>query len=119
MIRIPNQKIAVEPLKTTSVEVTGRDKGFVTAKQKNELIKLTVVYPALFSYGNEAGMYQPGDSVYIRGDETTKPFMHERFELGGKLVTLIPISIIQAHDNGLIEKPEFHPSIPGEFKGEF
>jgi len=117
MIRIPNNKIAVEPLKTTSVEVTG-SKGFVTAKQKNELICLTVVYPALYGYATEAAMYQPGDRVYIRGDEVTKPFMHEKFDLGGKTVSLIPISIIQAHDTGLIEKPTFAP-VPGEFKGEF
>lgn len=119
MIRIPNNKIAVEALKSTGVEITGRDRGFVVAKQKNELLKLTVVYPSLYAYGNEAGMYQPGDIVYIRGDEVTKPFMHEKFDLGGKLVSLIPINIIQAHDNGLIEKPVYVPPLPGEFKGEF
>ena len=95
MILIPNRMIACEPLKTRSLEKTGTN--FVTAKQKNELLELTVVYPPAQDVGVTPYLaYQPGDRVYVRGDCITLHWTAEKFELGGREVILVPLDRLQA-----------------------
>lgn len=97
MIRIPNEMIACEPFESLAVQTQG--KAFVIVKQKNSLYATKVVYMSIreFTTGNlQAHPYQPGHTVYLRGDAMTMPWSREVLELGGKKVILVPCSHIQA-----------------------
>lgn len=91
MILIPNDMIACEPIADMSIQTSG--KSFVIVKQKNALLALKVVYGSLEKHKHP---YEPGTTVYIRGDNLTLPWAGTKFTLGTKEVILVPCNAIQA-----------------------
>ena len=86
MIYVPNRKVACSTLgKYRNVVMKGTN--FKTAEQKGALLPLTVIF------GNER--YEPGDTVYIRGDAMTMPWSKEEFSDGDATFILVPEDYIQ------------------------
>ena len=83
--RVPNNRVACSPFESLSIETSGV--GFKVVKQKNSLLRLLVVY------GND--QYQPGDTIYVRGDVITMPWTKEVFQVDKTPFILVPHEYIQ------------------------
>ena len=86
-----NKLVAIEPIVAT-VEKEVRH-GVAIAKQKVSLLKSKVVF---FCDTDERQDLEinPGDTVYLRGDVITMPWVKEVFEVNGKKFILAPLSSI-------------------------
>jgi hypothetical protein len=82
---VPNNRVACSPFESLAIETSGS--AFKTVKQKNSLLRLSVVA------GNER--YLAGTYVYVRGDVITMPWTKEIFELDGTKFIIVPEEAIQ------------------------
>lgn len=90
---VPNNKVALSPFPTQSVEKENKG-GFVVVKQKVSLTPLRIVF------GNEnvegTMVYAPTGAVaYVRGDSVTLPWAKEVFEIEGQKFILAPLDAVQ------------------------
>ena len=81
-----NKLIACEPIKSNTIEAEVK-KGFATTKNKIELVKLKVLF------GTDEGP-NPGDSIYIMGDQVAHKWATTVFALDGVSFILVPLSAI-------------------------
>jgi hypothetical protein len=96
MFQVLNNRIAIEPLGSLAVETTGKEKGFVIAKQKSTLASSRVVFAPV-----SAPSIKEGDRVYFRADETGQYLRHVyNVIVGDKEVSfvLMPIDQLQLVD---------------------
>lgn len=96
MIRIPNDKIACRPLNPSLEKSTKA--GFMTLKNKTQLLETTVVFENAQDSEHRFYHYAVGDTVYLRGDVVSLPWVKEPMELNGETFILVPCDQIQAWD---------------------
>lgn len=93
---VPNKSVALEPFPTLAVEKQIKG-GFATAKQKEALYGLKVVF------GDEEGNYQPGMTCYVRGEHTPHDWVRKIYEVDGKKFIIVPtmfVAIVEAEFPG-------------------
>lgn len=92
-IFIPNNRVACEPFEKRSIEVQVKS-GFATAKSKNELVRLKVLFRGGGVHGT---MFWPGGYVYVRGDVSV-PWSKEAYTLDGQKVIFVPADQVFAYE---------------------
>lgn len=76
MFKVLNNQVACVPLGSLAVETTGKDKGFMTAKQKSTLASTEVVFPPVYDPAKPGTALKAGDKVYFRADEIGQWLRH-------------------------------------------
>jgi hypothetical protein len=97
MFTTTNKKIAVTPFPTTETktEVKG---GLVVIKQRQELTKLTAVFPAHYTADGTPIGVPAGTGVYVMGDICKHPLAKQIYELDGKSFILIDASMVVGYE---------------------
>lgn len=87
MITINNQVACIPPA-SIAIKVVGKEKGFATAEQKTQLLKMTIAYQA-------DGGFMPGEVAYVAGESTAAEWMKRKYSIvGGPEFVLVPVSAI-------------------------
>lgn len=91
-MQVTNSQIACFPISTTIEKE--QHTGFVTAKQKTQLISTVVVF-------GDKKDYWPGTTVYLRGECISAPWARLVYTVGNEKFILVPISdVVMLEDKG-------------------